>query len=295
LTTKASDRLFDTANVLLLSVLAIVTIYPFVYVLVYSLNDAVDSMRGGLAVWPRKFTLGNYAVIFRYESLTDAFLMSVLRTAVGTVAAVWSTAMVAFALMRRDLVGYKAINAFFILTMFVSGGLIPTFILYKQLHLFNTFWVYIIPGLVSAFNMILMRTSFQQIPQALVESAHIDGAGDLYVFARLILPLSAPILATISLFVAVGQWNSWQDTLFYTSAERLQTLQYVLMKILSQAEAGQMINAMKLAMARKGQIRVTPDAVKMAITMVATVPILLVYPFVQKYFVKGMLLGSVKG
>jgi putative aldouronate transport system permease protein len=273
----------------------VLTLYPFLHVLAYSLNDAVDSMRGDLTIWPRKFTLSNYEVIFRYDTLINASIMSVLRTVIGTVTSVICTAMLAYALTKRELLGFKFFNTLFILTMFVSGGLIPTFILFKSLHIYNTFWVYIIPGLISAFHMILIRTNFKAIPESLIESAYMDGANDLYVFFRIMLPLSTPVMATIGLFVAVGQWNSWQDTLFFTINSDLQTLQYVLMKILNQSEAGAMINQMKASMARRGMVRVTPDAVKMAITMVATLPILFVYPFVQKYFVKGMLLGSIKG
>ncbi len=295
MTHKWGDRLFDTFNACFLIGLMVLTLYPFLHVLAYSLNDAVDSMRGDLTIWPRKFTLSNYEVIFRYDTLINASIMSVLRTVIGTVTSVICTAMLAYALTKRELLGFKFFNTLFILTMFVSGGLIPTFILFKSLHIYNTFWVYIIPGLISAFHMILIRTNFKAIPESLIESAYMDGANDLYVFFRIMLPLSTPVMATIGLFVAVGQWNSWQDTLFFTINSDLQTLQYVLMKILNQSEAGAMINQMKASMARRGMVRVTPDAVKMAITMVATLPILFVYPFVQKYFVKGMLLGSIKG
>ncbi|MGG4034869.1 carbohydrate ABC transporter permease [Paenibacillus cisolokensis] len=236
------DIAFDTVNTCALVCLMIVTLYPFLHVLAYSLNDAVDSMRGDLTFFPRKFTLSNYAVIFRYDALVDAAVMSVLRTVIGTVTSVLCTAMLAYALTKRDLVGYKFWNTLFILTMFVSGGLIPTFILFKAIHIYNTFWVYILPGLISAFHMILIRTNFKTIPDSLIESAYIDGANDLYVFFRIMLPLSTPVMATIGLFVAVGQWNSWQDTLFFTIGNDLQTLQYVLMKILNQTEAGAMIN-----------------------------------------------------
>lgn len=286
---------FELLNTIFLIGLMAVTLYPFWHVFVYSMNDAVDSMRSDLFLWPRQFTLANYEIIFRYESLFSAFTMSVLRTVVGVFVSVLSTAMLAYALTKRNLIGFRFFNTMFILTMFVGGGLIPTFILFKNIHIYNTFWVYVLPGVINVFNMILIRTNFKLIPESLVESAYMDGANDFYVFFRIMLPLSTPVIATIALFVAVGQWNSWQDTLFFTAGERLQTLQYVLMKILNQTEAGTMIQRMKVSSLLRGQQRVTPDSVKMAITMVATLPILCVYPFVQRYFVKGMLLGSVKG
>ncbi|MEX2103746.1 MAG: carbohydrate ABC transporter permease, partial [Bacilli bacterium] len=184
---RLQDVSFDTINASFLILLMIVTIYPFLHVLAYSLNDAVDSMRGGLTIWPRKFTLSNYAVIFRYETLINASIMSVLRTVIGTVTSVLCTAMLDYALTKRELVGFKYFNFLFILTMFVSGGLIPTFILFKTIHIFNSFWVYILPGLISAFHMILIRTYFRGIPDSLIESAYMDGANDLYVFFRIVL------------------------------------------------------------------------------------------------------------
>ena len=206
------------------------------------------------------------------------------------------TTLAGYVMTKTQLKGYRVFYMFFVVSMFVSGGLVPTFLLYKQLGIQNTFWVYILPGAFSTYYMILFRTYIIQLPKGLVESATIDGAGEFTIFRKIVFPLSTPILATIGLFVAVNQWNAWQDTLYYTSNPDLETLQYVLMKVLRQAEATQIAKQARSAMARTlGTTTITPDSIKMAITIVATVPILCVYPFLQKFFVKGMVLGAVKG
>jgi putative aldouronate transport system permease protein len=214
----------------------------------------------------------------------------------GTALFLIVTTLAGYVMTKTQLKGYRVFYMFFVVSMFVSGGLVPTFLLYKQLGIQNTFWVYILPGAFSTYYMILFRTYIIQLPKGLVESATIDGAGEFTIFRKIVFPLSTPILATIGLFVAVNQWNAWQDTLYYTSNPDLETLQYVLMKVLRQAEATQIAKQARSAMARTlGTTTITPDSIKMAITIVATVPILCVYPFLQKFFVKGMVLGAVKG
>lgn len=289
------DRAFIIVNTLLMTLIAVITLYPFLHVLAISLNDAVDTMKGGITIWPREWSFSSYVLILQHRQLYDATVMTLMRTLVGVVTALFCTSMVAFSLSKRYLIGYKLFNCMFVMTMFISGGLIPTFMLYKQINIKNTFLVYVLPGLVSAFNMILMRNYFDSLPDSMEESARIDGANDLLIFFRIVLPLSGPILATIALFVAVGQWNAWTDTLYFTSDERLTTLQYLLVKIIRQSEAMQLGNAAKFRFQLRSKGTVTPESVKMAITIVTTVPILCVYPFVQRYFVKGMLIGAVKG
>jgi len=289
------DKVFSIISGICLIILCIVTIYPFLHVLAISLNNASDSAIGGIYIWPRKLSLDSYYTVFNYANLTNAFLVSVLRTVIGTVLAVFCTSMLAYALTKKYLIGYKYIYGMFIFTMFIGAGLIPTFMLYKTIHIFNTFWVYLLPGLVGTFNMILFRTFFMQLPSSMEESAFIDGANEFQIFIKIILPLSTPILATIGLFISVGQWNGWQDTLYFTSNPNLETLQFLLMKIIRQAEASQMVDAARASLARKGIISITPESIKMTITIVATVPILCVYPFLQRYFVKGMMIGAVKG
>jgi putative aldouronate transport system permease protein len=219
--------------------------------------------------------------------------MSVLRTITGTVIGVLCSAMFAFALSRSDFAFRRLFTIMLVITMYVGGGMIPDYILIRNLGLINNFWVYIIPGLISAFNVIVIRAYIDNIPPSLQESAKMDGANDLVIFFKIILPLCKPVLATIALFIAVGQWNSWFDTYLYARGVNwLSTLQFELMKVLDSAQSiGSNVDLYSegLRAAKRN-----PEAMKMAITVIATVPILAVYPFLQKYFVTGLTLGSVK-
>ncbi|WP_435924745.1 carbohydrate ABC transporter permease [Paenibacillus sp. DYY-L-2] len=287
------DWTFDIIVYALITIITVVTLYPFLNVLAISFNDSVDTVRGGISIYPREFTLENYKVIFSYDGLITGFKISVLRTLAGTLAGLVSGSMLAYTLARTDFQGRRFISTFLAITMYVSGGLIPGFILIKNLDLINTFAVYILPGLVSAFNIFVIRSFIDGIPYALQESAKLDGANDFTIYWRVILPLCKPALATVALFLAVGQWNSWFDTYLYNgSNENLTTLQYELMKVLQSTTT----NANNVRGENLSQLmaQVSPDSVKMAITIIATVPILVVYPFLQKYFVKGMTLGAVK-
>ncbi|MGO4731091.1 carbohydrate ABC transporter permease [Paenibacillus sp. 2KB_22] len=287
------DLIFDTFVYVFIGIVTIATLYPFLNVLAISFNDSVDTVRGGISIFPRQFTLENYKLIFSYEGLIIGFKISVLRTLIGTLAGLVSGSMVAYTLARREFQGRRFVSVFLAITMYVSGGLIPGFILIKNLDLINTFAVYILPGLVSAFNIFIIRSFIDGIPYALQESAKLDGANDFTIYWRVILPLTKPALATVALFLAVGQWNSWFDTYLYNgSNDSLTTLQYELMKVLQSTTT----NSNNIRGENMSQLmsQVSPDAVKMAITIIATVPILIVYPFLQKYFVKGMTLGAVK-
>lgn len=292
---KLSDWVFDNLNVIMMLLIITITLYPFLHIAAISFNDAKDSLAGGIGIIPRKISFDSYETVFNYKGIFDAFIVSVVRTCIGTFGGLLFTSMVAYVMSKRYLMGYRVIYSFFVISMFIAGGLIPTFFLYQTLNIYNTFLVYVLPGLFNVFNMILMRTFILQLPQELEESALLDGANEITIFLRIILPLSAPILATIGLFIAVAQWNSWQDTLFFTTDPKLETLQYVLMKVLRQSEAAAMAKKAKMSMSAMRTISITPDSVKMAITIVSTVPILCVYPFIQKYFVKGMMIGAIKG
>lgn len=286
---KSGEQAFDYVLAVIFVLIIAMTVYPFLNVLAISLNDPMDTMRNVNFIIPRKFSLSNYIYVFTENDLGGSFVMSVLRTVVGTAIGVLCTAMLSYVLSRKDFYFNKLFTMLFIITMYVSGGMIPEYLLLtRTLHLSNNFLVYIIPGMIWVYNVILMRSFIEGLPIALQEAARMDGANDFVIWSRIILPLCKPSLATVALFMAVGQWNSFMDTYLY--ARELPTLQYVLYEIMEQATikidphapAGQLQNA------------VSPLSVRMAITIIATVPILIVYPFLQKYFVGGMTVGAVK-
>lgn len=288
-----SDRIFDLVVYLAITVVTVATLYPFLNVLAISFNDSTDSIKGGITIYPRVFTFKNYETIFAFSGLVTGFKISVLRTVVGTLLGLVSASMLAFTLSRVDFQGRKFVSTFLALTMYVSGGLIPFYILIKDLNMMGTFSVYVLPGLVSAFNVFVIRSFIDGLPYALQESAKLDGANDFTIYWRVILPLTKPALATIALFLAVGQWNAWIDTYLYNgSKDSLTTLQFELMKVIQSTTT----NADNFRGRNMTEVmaQISPESVKMAITIVVTVPILVVYPFLQRYFVKGMTLGSVK-
>lgn len=271
----------------------VVTLYPFLNTIAVSFNNGLDTIRGGIYLWPREWTLQNYVSVFQNPNLTQAAFVSVARTVVGTVVQLFCTAMLAYVLSRKEYMFNKLVTTLFVMTMYFSGGLIPGYMLIKQVGLLNSFWVYIIPGLIGVFNMIVIRTYIQGLSEGLIESAKMDGAGDFRIFMRIILPLSKPVLATVALFIAVGQWNSWFDSMLYTAGNRnLTTLQYELMKLLSSATSqGGTVNVDSF---KNVTNMVTPVSIRAAITVVTAMPIVLLYPFLQKYFVTGLTIGGVK-
>lgn len=289
---RYGDKLFDICLYLFMVIVAIVTLYPFLNVLAVSFNDSIDTVRGGITIYPREFTLDNYATIFAFDGLLTGFKNSVIRTVVGTFIGVLSASMMAYTLSRRDFQARKWMSVLFAMTMYFSGGLIPGYMLMRHLGLIGTFEVYIIPAILSVWNVFVVRSYIDSLPIALQESAKIDGANDWTIFWRVILPLCQPVLATIALFVAVGHWNAWFDTyLFNNMKPENTTLQYELMKVLQSTQSG---SNYRDPNAQQALSSVSPESIKMAITIVVTVPILLVYPFLQRYFVKGMTLGAVK-
>lgn len=294
---KLEPIIFHTVNTLLMLIVVVVMLYPFLNTVAISFNDAQDSLRGGITLWPRKFSLYSYQTVFRNELLSIAVVNSVLRTALATVLGVFVAALIGFVLSREELVFKKFITGYFLLTMYISAGLIPTYFLIKSLHLLNNFWVYILPTLISVFNVIILKSYMQSLPESLVEAAKVDGAGYFRTFIQIILPCCKPVLATVALWCAVGAWNSWFDTFLYCSGEEsLTTLQYEMMKLLSSAmnSGAQRDNASIYTQSTTVSM-VTPASMRSAVTIVASVPILVVYPFLQKYFVKGVMLGAVKG
>jgi len=289
------DVIFDTCNIIFMIILSILMLYPFLNQVAISLNSATDTVRGGIYLWPREFTFRNYEYVFNQASILQAIIVSVGRTVVGTGIGILCTAMVAYAIAQEKFVFKKSVTIIFIMTMYFNGGLIPTFLLMRDLHLIGTFWVYILPGLISAFNLIIMRSFIEGLPKSLFEQAQIDGAGDFRTFFQIVLPLSLPVLATVALFVAVGQWNQWFDVFLYNSSnENLTTLQYELMKVLQNTATSNGDWNTAQANAEHAAQTVTPKSIQATMTIVASLPIICVYPFLQKYFVKGMTLGAVK-
>lgn len=290
---KKGERLFQISLYLFMIFMGLITLYPFLNVLAISLNDSLDTIKGGVHLLPRVFTWNNYREVFTYPNLVTGFNISFLRTAVGTGLGLLSTAMVAYVISCREFVARRLVTALFILTMYVSGGLIPEFMLVRKLGLMNNFWVYILPGLISGWNVFVLRAYIDTLPVSLMESAKLDGANELTIFLRIVLPLCKPILATIALFIAVAQWNSWFDTYIYCSGKHaLTTLQYEMMRILQDVTSA--TTSSMYGINEYNAPRTSPESIQAAITIVVTIPILLVYPFLQKYFVKGLTLGAIK-
>lgn len=270
----------------------VITLYPVLNTLAVAFNDGTDALRGGIHIWPRMWTLNNFTTVLQKENLLTGAKISVLRTVLGTLFSLFLNAVLAFIISRKEFVFQRSLSLFWVITMYVNGGLIPVFLLYKALGLTNSFWVYVIPGAISCYNMLVIRTYMtNSIPNSLVESAQIDGAGYTTIFVKIISPLCKPVYATVALFCAVGQWNSWFDAMLYNRmSEKYTTLQYELMKLLSSVtNQGTSAEAMKNAAGA-----VTPTSVRAAATILTMLPIICLYPFLQKYFVQGLTLGSVK-
>jgi putative aldouronate transport system permease protein len=287
-----AENWFYFFNILFMIGFSILCLYPFIYIAAISLNDAMDAQRGGIYLWPRIFTLSNYKAIFLNNDIFQGYLVTVARVSVGVVSQVLLVAMFAYALTKKDFPLRKLLNWWIIIPMFLGGGLIPYYIVLQNLHLLNSFWTYIIPALYASFNIILLRTFMLEIPPDLEESAKIDGASELSIFFKIIFPLSMPALATIALFVGVGHWNDWFTGFTFISNPKLWTAQNLLLFLIQSNEASNIAVLNKL---QKGTRTVTAESVKMAMLIATTLPILFIYPFLQKYFVKGIMVGSLKG
>jgi putative aldouronate transport system permease protein len=293
---KIADKAYDAFIIVILVVLSFVTLYPFWNSLVISFNVGSDTALGGITFWPRAFTLENYEVVFKDDRLIQAFLISVLRTVVGTFLSIAFTAMFAYGLTKRALLGRKFFMIMCIVTMFFSGGLIPSFILIRGLHLIDTFWVLVVPGIIVVWNLIIFRTFFQELPDGLEESAKIDGCNYIRTFFSIIVPISGPVIATLSLFTAVGLWNDWFTASIYINNPQLMPIQTLLNQIInSNAMSEQLSSAGGEASEFVRQLKgVSTKSLVMATMMVTTLPIIMVYPFLQRFFVKGVLIGSLK-
>ena len=286
------DLVADWIIGIFLALFVFSTIYPFWHVIMYSVSDSHATMSGGLFFYPRDFSLLAYKMLFKTKNIFIAYKNTLGKTIIGTLFSVTLTAMTAYPLSLPRFKGRNFISMMIFLTMLFSGGLIPTYLLIKSLGLLDSFWVYVIPGAMSAYNMFILRNFFQSIPPSLEESALIDGANPYQVLAKIIMPLSLPALAAISMFYGVHNWNSYMDGVLYVNNARLQLLQVYLLQLIASAGAkGALGDASGLGEASK----LTEETTKMATIAVSVIPVLLVYPFLQKYYVKGVMIGSVKG
>lgn len=289
--TSLSDKIFVVLNTVFMILFVVITLYPVLNTLVLAFNDGTDSLRGGLYLWPRKWTLKNFNTVLHKNNLLIGAYITIARTILGTLTALAANALLAYILSRKRFLFKNELSLFWVITMYVNGGMIPTFLLYKNLGLTNSFMVYIIPGMIGAFYMLVIRTYMGQIPDSLEESAQLDGAGEMTIFIRIISPLCKPVYATVALFIAVGHWNSWFDAMLYNRmSTSLTTLQYELMKLLSSV----MNQSTSIQSMKDSSSAVTPTSVRAAATILTMLPIVCLYPFLQRYFVAGLTIGGVK-
>lgn len=286
-----SGTVFDVSNYILLSIIGIVAVMPFIYVVAGSFASDTELTQRAVFLIPKTFTLSAYEFIFSTDTILKSIWVSLYVTVLGTMVNLFFTVTMAYALSKRGLMGRNTVLNMIVFSMLFGGGLIPTYIVIRELHMIDTYWALIIPGAISAFNLIIVKNFFQELPQELEEAAKIDGCTELGLLWRIVLPLSMPVLATFTLFYAVGHWNNFFSALLYLNDPAKWPLQVMLRQIvlLSQMAAGDMSTVDPQFVKQQEQ------SIKMAVIVVGTIPILLVYPFLQKHFAKGVLIGSVKG
>ena len=282
------EKIFNFVNLVFMVFFTIIIAFPLINIVALSFNDPLDALKGGIFLWPRKFTFESYSTVLENHAIYLAFIVSVSKTIVGIVLHTFVTAITAYALTREDLIGRKWFEIMGILTMFVNGGMIPTFLVFKSYGLLNNFWVYILPVLFSFYDVIIMMNFFRGIPRSLEESAEIDGATPFTVFAKIIIPLSLPVIATIALYHGVYQWNDYMTANIYVNNENLFPLQQLLYKIVSENLSPTV--ATGTAVVRQ----TTSQSMQLETMVITTIPVVAVYPFLQKYFVSGLTLGAVK-
>lgn len=289
--TKASlgSNVFDVANCLFLIIIAFITLYPMYYIFIVSISSSQYVSASAVSFIPKGITWDAYKMVFKNQDIWNSYINTIIYTLVGTAINVMVTAFCAFPLSRRDFYGRPFFTVFIILTMFISGGMIPLYLVINQLHLINTIWAIVLPSAISTYNMIIMRTFFDNVPISLQESAYIDGANDLHIFFKIILPLSAPIIATMTLFYSVSHWNSFFPALLYLNQKSKYPVQLLLRDIVVNGEfSGQGEDV-------TNNMNILAVNFKYSTIIIAVVPILVVYPFLQKYFTKGVMIGAVKG
>ncbi|OME96885.1 MULTISPECIES: carbohydrate ABC transporter permease [Paenibacillus] len=287
---SVSEILFDSANVILLCLLSIVTLYPFLYVLFASISTPAEFVQHrGILLWPKGFSLDSYRMVFENPNIIRSYMNTIFYVVVGTTLNILMTALGAYGLSRKNVMWKSTIMMLIVMTMFFDGGLIPKYLLVKNMGLIDTYWALIIPSAMTTWNLIIMRTAFQGVPDALEESARIDGASDWTILFRIIIPLSLPVIAVMVLFYGVWHWNKWFDALIYLRDRDLFPLQLILREILIQNDTSSMMTSVG-----GGDRMPVGETIKYATIMVATLPILFLYPFLQKYFVKGVMIGAIK-
>jgi len=292
---RVSRKRFSPGDFLIelgMVIICILILYPVWNVTVISFNDAQDAMLGGIYLWPRQFSLESYRVVFMNPAIMRAFFITIMRTIIGTVTGVFFTSMVAYAFSKRYIMGSKFYLTMGTITMFFGGGLIPYFILLRTIGLFDTFLVYIIPAMFNFFFCIIFMTFFREMPASLEESAKLDGANDFFIFIRIILPLSMPVIATITLFSGVGHWNDFFAGVMFIMDPNLEPIQTFLFRVVSGADAARTVVGLPAGVAAQA---VTALSVQLATMVVTTAPIICIYPFLQRYFVKGVMIGAIKG
>ena len=295
---SAEDRAVEIICYIIFSIAAFLCLYPFYYILINTVSANDISARGDVLFWPKGFHMHNYVSASRIDGLLQAFKISLLRTSIGTALTVFASAFLGFMFTQEKMWARKFWYRFVVATMYFNAGIIPWYLVMKQMHLTNNFWGYILPAVVSPFNLILTKTFVESVPKELQEAAEMDGAGILTVFFRVIIPVIKPIMATVAIFSAVSQWNAFQDTLLLMTEKKLYPLQFVLYQYLNQASSLASLaqsNTSTSSLAAAAATTQTTTSVRMTITVIVVLPIMLVYPIFQKYFVKGIMIGAVKG
>ncbi len=286
---SAGEHLYTGIVYALLIIFCVMIVIPLMHIISGSFSDPMSLLRGEVTLFPKGFTLAMYEKVFKDSSIWRGYLNTIIYTVIGTLISVVLTACAAYPLSRKDFYGRNVFMGMFMFTMFFTGGMIPTYLLVKGMNMLDTMWALVLPSAVSTYNLIIMRTFFEQtIPTELVESASLDGCNDLGIFFRIVIPLAAPIFAVMVLFYGVAQWNSWFPALLYISDRTLYPLQMILREILIESDISNMAGS-------TGDVEIIGDGLKYATMVVATLPIMCLYPFLQKYFVKGVMIGAVKG
>ena len=293
---SVGERVFEVVNIIVMIFLSIITIYPYLNQLAISFNEGMDSLRGGITIFPRKFTLENYEAVLGNVKVVRAAILTVLRVVVNGVLTLLVTYSAAYGLSRRGLPYKKWLTLFLMIPAYVTAGTIPVYITLRSYGMINSYSLYIFLGLFSFYNMVIFRSFLQDIPYEIEESAKLDGANEILIMFKIMMPMSKPVIATVALWVMVAGWNDWTTTLMYVTDETKYTLQYLMMRLIKEADM-----ANEIAMQNSSVIggasgpQMTSESVKAATLICTTVPIILVYPFLQKYFIKGVTLGGVKG